>query len=221
MSRKAAFIIAVGTNGTGKSTELAKRALPINKRNLVLPASVVDHAWSGIPELTWSTGYASDPDNPRKQVPVAVFPPAQNGKPGQTELQTFTGNRVVHQRGSSNAWRTIVNEERGFSNGGLIVDDFRLAIPSKGMLPGYVTNMFVQRRHRMLDIFCACHSFQDINSQMLSWQPLLMIFQTTLAPNDNVLSNVQRPDALLATVARVNERARTNRHHYEFFNPEE
>lgn len=209
--REAEYLILVGVNGTGKSTVLVD-FIHGNERNLVLPSNRADKAWFDVPELNAGpVTYVPDPENPRNQIPVADVP----------DMRTFIGTRVFHMDAAPRArFGAVVDGMRGFVNGGLVLDDFRGYIPSKSTLPAFVTNMFKDRRHRMLDIAMACHSFQDINSQLMSWGPKFLVFRTTLPPNDNVLDKVHNPDALLACIARVNERAKSRPHYHELFLPE-
>jgi hypothetical protein len=64
--------------------------------------------------------------------------------------------------------------------------------------------MFMSRRHKMLDIFMACHSPQDISGDLIKFNPDLIVFYTTSPPNDNTLNKVPNGQAFIATVQRVN-----------------
>lgn len=64
----------------------------------------------------------------------------------------------------------------------LIIDDFRNRLPHKGGLPAHVLELLTGRRHRMVGIALAMHSFQDMDIQLMQFQPELFIFQISLPP---------------------------------------
>lgn len=206
-TRKAFLYLFVGTNGTGKTTR-AKDLLGINERNLILPSNRLDTAWQGYPELAWKVDHEPDPMNPGKQRRVIYCP----------EMATFTGTRVLHITEPA-IMQAVTDEVRGFRNGFLFVDDFRNRMPHKGDLPADVLQLLTGRRHRMVDIALAMHSFQDMNLQLMQFQPELFIFRTTLPPNDAVEGKVADWQGLVATANRVNERARQDRFYFEHFVP--
>lgn len=212
MERQAELAILVGTNGTGKSTAL-KELLTMNERNLIIPSSRTDTAWSGLPELKSSVVYEADPNNPRREIPVVRV----------QDLQTFTGNRVLHVDGNAKVFEAVLDPKRGYFNGGLILDDFRRYIYTKGSLSSGVDGLFIGRRHRMLDIYLACHSFQDISADLFRFDPTLYVGYTTLPPNDAVQGKVAKWRELLATIERVNRtnaaRPEGKRYYREAFEP--
>lgn len=207
MNRKAFLYLFVGTVGTGKTTQ-AKNLLAINERNLILPSNKYDDAWDGIPELKWQVDHEPDPMNPGKQRRVIWCP----------EMATFTGARVLNITDPA-ILQAVTDEQRGFRNGFLFIDDFRNRMPHKGDLPAHVLEMLTGRRHRMLDVALAMHSFQDMNLQLMQFQPELFIFQTTLPPNDAVEGKVADWQGLVETANRVNQRAHRNRFYFEHFIP--
>ncbi len=192
--REAVLKIRIGTNGTGKSTWM-KNYLPVNERNIVVPSSPDDSAWSGLKELKWEVMHLEDPFT-KRMVPTCVFP----------EINTFTGTRVVHVNGDARVFNGLVHPDRGFRNGGLFLDDFRMYIISKGTITAEANALFIGRRHRMLDIFMACHSGQDISADFIRFNPQLVVGYTTLPPNDNVLSKMPNGRAFADTVERVNQK---------------
>ncbi|HMZ48272.1 MAG TPA: hypothetical protein PL010_14770 [Flavobacteriales bacterium] len=207
MNRKAFLYLFVGTNGTGKTTR-AKDLLDINPRNLIVPSNRLDSAWSRYPELAITVEHEDDPMNPGKQRRVVRCP----------EMASFTGTRVLHIDNPAKL-QAITDERFGFRNGLLFIDDFRNRMPHKGDLPSDVLNMLTGRRHRMLDIALAMHSFQDMNLQLMQFQPELFIFRTTLPPNDAVEGKVADWQGLVRTANRVNDRAKDNRYYFEHFIP--
>ena len=207
MTRKAFLFLFVGTNGTGKTTR-AKDLLAINERNLIIPSNKLDSAWQQYPELKVKVEHEPDPMNPGKQRRVVYCP----------DMSTFTGTRVLHITDPI-MLHAITDERHGFRNGFLFIDDFRNRMPHKGDLPAHVLELLTGRRHRMVDIALAMHSFQDMNLQLMQFQPELFIFRTTLPPNDAVEGKVADWQGLVATADRVNERARSNRYYFEHFIP--
>lgn len=205
--RKAVFYAFVGSNGTGKSTTM-KRMMELNARNLVVPSNRLDSAWSDYPELVPEVYLEDDAWNPGKK--RRAFRAA--------EMASFQGARVLHIDDPAQL-HAITDERHGMKNGGLFLDDFRNYIPSKGMLPPHVSKVFTGRRHRMLDIFMACHAFQDLNMQLMQFEPELYVFRTTLPPNEAVEGKVAKWEELLEVVERVNRKAQTNPYYFERFVP--
>lgn len=206
-TREGAFDILVGTTNVGKSSRLKQAAEIANPRTLIIPPNRSDPAWKGIPELSWSVDYEPDPMDPRKERKVIICP----------ELNTFQGQRVLHCD-DNRVFQAVTHPTRGLRNAGLIIDDFKNVIYQKGDLPGEAASLFRSRRHYGLDIFLACHQFEDINRQMVALKPLLVIFQTTVPPNDTALSKIHRADELLALVDQVNKEAQVNPYVYKMFN---
>lgn len=191
--REAALKMRIGTNGTGKSTWM-KSYLPVNERNIVVPSSRDDSAWSGLEELKWEVQHLDDPMNPGKLVATVVFP----------DINTFTGTRVVHVDGDARIFNGIIHPQRGFRNGGLFLDDFRMYVFSKGTITREANAVFIGRRHRMLDIFMCCHSGQDISADFIRFNPDIIVGYTTLPPNDNTLSKMPNGARFQEAVERVN-----------------
>lgn len=191
-NREATLKIRIGTNGTGKSTWM-KKYLPVNDRNIVVPSSRDDSAFSGYPELKWEVVRMPDPFS-GKDVPTVIFP----------EMATFTGTRVVHIDGDLRIFNGLIHPQRGFKNGGLFLDDFRMYVHSKGTITTEANALFLGRRHRMLDIFMACHSGQDISADFVKFNPTIIVGYTTLPPNENVLAKMPNGQAFADAVERVN-----------------
>jgi hypothetical protein len=192
-TRQAAFRIFIGTNGTGKTTTM-KKYLAINERNLVVPSSRDDTAWHGLPELAWEVRQMPDAFT-GKLIPTVVFP----------EINTFTGTRVVHVDGDERIFNGIIHRSRGIKNAGLFLDDFRMYIYSKGSITKEANNLFIGRRHRMLDVFMACHSGQDISADLIRFNPDLVVGYTTSPPNDTTLAKVPNGQRFIEVSRRVNE----------------
>lgn len=192
-TRQATFKIWIGTNGTRKTSDM-KKYLPINERNLVVPSSRDDTAWHGLPELAWEVRQMPDPFTGRS-VPTVVFP----------EINTFTGTRVVHVDGEERIFNGIIHQSRGIKRAGLFLDDFKMYIYSKGTITKEANQLFIGRRHRMLDIFMACHSGQDISADLIRFNPDLIVGYTTSPPNDTTLAKVPNGAKFIEVSRRVNE----------------
>lgn len=201
--RDAVLTISVGKNGSGKTTQL-KKLMGVNKRNLIIPANRLDPAWAGIPALTWHIDYLPDPFNPQKKVPTVIIP----------ELNTFKGNRVLHVDGQSRVFDAVTDDLTGYRNGGLFLDDFKNYAFAKGTLRREITRLFVGRRHRMVDIFMACHGFEDVSRDLMKFGPTMFIHHTTLPPNAASVDKMPDGDRFLNTVARVNRRAVAGEKYY-------
>lgn len=211
-TRQAALRIYLGTNGTGKST-LMKSMLPVNERNLIVPSNRHDPAWDGIPELKMKPVWMQDETDPdgKKMVKAMVV----------DGINTFRGNRVVHVDGDPERFAAICHPDLGFLNGGLVLDDFRNYIPSKGNLRTSVWQLFSGRRHRAVDIFMAGHALEDVNGQFQQCNPTLVIGMLSREPNDGVWDKIPDAERLLDLVRRVRERnlamPENRRHHFEKF----
>jgi hypothetical protein len=214
--REAKFWIFIGTNGTGKTTTM-KKFLVANKRNLILPANSIDKAWSGFTKIKPTNSFELDPNDFRgkRQLRVWRLP----------KMNSFTGDRVLdlssikEDADLKGLFACITNISKPFVNGGLFIDDFKNWIYTKGSLPFTVRKLFNDRRHRMLDIFMASHSFQDVNGDLIQFNPKFVIFKTTLPPNETVQKKIANFQELLDTIARVNRIAQTKPHYSELFTP--
>lgn len=204
--RDAVLTISVGKNGTGKTHQL-KKLLGVNRRNLVIPSNRMDPAWQGLPELKWSTEYRPDPFHPTKKVPTVVI----------HDLNTFTGTRVLHVDGQTRVFNAVTEELTGYRDGGLFLDDFRRYAMSKGTLSREADRLFIGRRHRMVDIFMACHGFEDISRDLIRFGPTVFIHHTTLPPTDASVNKMPESERFLEAVARVNRRALADKYYFERF----
>lgn len=188
----------VGTNGSGKTFQM-KKNLPMNARNLILPSSRADKEWHGIKELKPVLKFRLDERDPRGQrrIPYYTIP----------DLATFRGNRVLHVEGqyAAEIFDAVIDPRTGFRDGALFMDDFKNYIPSQALLPGNVRTMFGNRRHRMLDIFMAAWTFQDINAEIIGFQPQWFVFNVTRPPSKAVEEKVDDFPGLLATYHRVRQ----------------
>lgn len=191
MPREATLQIRIGTNGTGKSTWM-KKYLGVNDRNIVIPSSPDDTAWHDFPELAWEVRQMEDPFT-KKMVPTVFFP----------EMATFKGTRVVQHNGDPRIFNGVIHQSRGFKNGGLFLDDFRMYVYSKGTITQEANALFIGRRHRMLDIWMACHSANDISADFIRFNPTLIVGYTTLPANDNTLAKMPNGRAYKETEQRV------------------
>lgn len=103
-------------------------------------------------------------------------------------------------------------------NGTLVLDDMKNYIKSNAELPSRVATMFRSRGHLMLDIVCIVHSFDEINRQLLTRGPKLVVFATDQPPGDAAREKIRNIDELDRVIDRVNHIANTTDPHYhEFF----
>lgn len=220
--RKAMFMIFVGEPGTGKTT-IMKSFHRLNARNLVLPANGPDsvESYPGIPELV--PQYEHQPDLYRdptgKKQRVVWYLPNVRTFQGTVKVKVDVFRRTDDKVAFFEGLCDTTQPRHCFTDGGLFIDDTKGYILSKGTLPELVSNMLIGRRHLMLDLFMAYHSFQDISGDLISRGPRFMIFRTTLPPNDTVLSKIQLREDLLDTIAFVNNRSQIDPHYYEPFDP--
>lgn len=213
MARIGAFYLFEGTNGTGKTTQM-KKLLSANRRNLIVPANRLDTAWHGYKELKWAFKWVTDPNdfNGKRKIKKWYLP----------ELNTFSGTRVLH---IDEPWQFqfICETSTGIKNGGFFIDDYKNHIKSAGILPNYVRKLLGDRRHRMLDIFMASHSLQDINAEFMQFKPVLFMFNCTRPPNKSVLEKTQNSVELIKAyhhVREMNSRLPDDKQHYFVkFNP--
>lgn len=209
MTRQAKLMILVGTNGTGKTSAM-KKLLAINERNLVLPSGPFDPGWNGYPALSARIdGYLPNPDNPRQQLPNPVV----------DELTTFKGTKLLHVTDRPIYFNAVLDTHKGFQNGGLFLDDFRNYILTKGTLKSNVGELFRARRHKRLDIFMACHNWEDVSRDLVAFNPSFVIFKTTIPPTRNSVDKMANVEAFLAAVERVNRKAKENPYYCELFEP--
>lgn len=191
--REAAFRIYIGTSGTRKTSDI-KRLLTPARRNLVIPSGRDDTAWHEFPELTYRVEQVEDPFRPGRRIPRVIV----------DELHTFTGTRVLHVDGKQPIFDAVIDPVHGYRNGRLVMDDFRNYIFSKGQLRSEVAALFRNRRHKMLDLFLACHSMEDVSREILALNPMLVVGYTTTMPTDTSLAKIPNGDKLLATIAHAN-----------------
>jgi hypothetical protein len=98
----------------------------------------------------------------------------------------------------------VIHPVDGYRNGRLVLDDFRNYVFSNGQLRGEVATFFRNRRHKMLDLYLACHTPEDISRQILALNPKLIIGYTTTMPTDTSLAKVPNGQKLLDTIREVN-----------------
>jgi hypothetical protein len=215
-NRQAQLFIFIGTNGTGKSTAM-KAFLAANKRNLIMPANALDPAWASFPKIEPTSTFVLDPDDYRQK--------RKRREWKLSKMNTFSGTKVLNVNSLKkdadfkSLFSYITDTNKPYVNGGIFIDDFKNWIYTKGSLPIHVRRLFNDRRHRMIDIFMASHSFQDVNGDLIQFNPRLIVFKTTLPPNETVEKKITNYPQLLELIARVNQRAIKNPHYCEEFIP--
>lgn len=189
----------VGANGTRKTTNIKKAIMkPLGVvggqkvvRNLILPANRDDKAWHGIPELKPAVTRRWN-DLKGKYERVYFIPGINN----------YTGNRVVFID-RPEIFDAVIHPDHGFKNGGLVLDDFKNYVPSQGLVKEELRKLLGGRRHRMVDLFWAAWTFQDVNAELLGFQARVFVFYITRPPNQSVKQKFPDFDRLYATWRRV------------------
>jgi hypothetical protein len=203
MSRTAQFFLLIGTNGTGKTTQL-KKFLAINSRNLIIAPNRFDSAWDKITHME-----PTPEDLGRNKI-----------KFNYPDINNFTGERktvIEHPNQVSGITHPVL----GFRNGGLFLDDFKNYIPSRGTLPPDIIRLFSDRRHKMIDIFAATHSWGNVNPDFMTYDPVIIQFRTTRPITKEVANKVENFEKLKASFDRVNRKAQTNPYYFEILKPSE
>lgn len=207
----------VGENGTGKTTAMIN-FLKANERNLVFPASMHDKAWRAYPTVK----------------PVRAVVDDLNTRPGYEkkkyvyripDLNKFTGTRVVDTSDLENddevidLFFSVISERGGFLKGGLFTDDFKTYVKADGNLPHKIKKLVIAYRHRELDLFFACHSFNEINAKFFGHNPIFYLFKTDSPPNKTHQDHYNRSAELMQYYNHVQEMAKTNLHYALRFPP--
>lgn len=202
--RAAEFVVVVGRPRAGKTTWIKERLLRAQQRRVqaghrfracVLPANRDDSAWAGYKELTGRLEMGKDPNHPKRSIPVWRF----------NERLDYDGVRVLHVDGSKVKAPALLDRYTGIRDAMLVIDDFKNVEPSKGDLSEYVLAWLSSRRHRMHDVFIACHAWSDINVDLWAKGPRLIIFPTSVGLTDAVLMKAGgNAERLIRIVEEVN-----------------
>jgi len=193
-TREAAFRIYVATTGSRKTTDIKELLTEKRPRNLVVPSGRDDKAWHQFEPLKWEVIQAPDVWRPGKMTPKVVVP----------ELNTFTGIRVLHVDGQQRIFDALIDPVTGIQDARVVLDDFRNYVFSNGQLRHEVATFFKNRRHKMLDLFLACHSMEDVSREILALNPKIIVGLTTTMPTDTTMAKVRNGQILLETMRRVN-----------------
>jgi len=197
MSREGAFIFDVGTQNTGKSTEL-KKLLAANKRNLIIPPSRYENAWDEVQELDWRPIFETSTGASSIDAPLIFTRPGETKNRARfmyhlgTALHNLTGNaKIFIDKDTRFIFEVIAHNDYGLKDAGLFSDDFKNYIP-KNNLPGYVLNLVTNRRARRLDLFFACHSLRHIAQDFYDLNPSIILHRTMgdLKKAENMGSNL-------------------------------
>lgn len=217
MSRRAGLRFFCGENGTGKTTQMMK-FLPLNARNLVFPASAYDKAWKDFPKIK----------------PVRVVVEDKKTRPGYEKkkyvyripnINQFTGTRVIDMSDCEDdddvidLFMSVIAERGGFLKGGLFVDDFKTYVKSDGILPLTLKKLAIGYRHRELDCYFACHSFNEINAKFLAHNAVIYIFKSDDAPTPTRLKRYHLRKEFMQYYDYVQEAAKSDIHAYLRFPP--
>jgi hypothetical protein len=128
----------------------------------------------------------------------------------------FTGTRLILPE------PTIVLkaiQSTKIKGGGLVLDDYRNFLTTNGAIPAIWRKLFSDRRHKMLDIAICGHDPAAINAGLFSFNPVLVLFKTTRPFARNIGDKVINFNDLVKAQNRVNKKAQSNPHYFEFFKP--
>lgn len=177
--------LLLGTNGTGKSTFL---------RN-ILDKAVHDKSKFGR---------------------VLVIP-SNIDEPTFQDIPAIKINQINSFKGAA---KIMCYEPEHFKQvaikykvGVLMSDDFRNYITQYQMLPE-VRQMFINRRHRKIDIYMACHGFTQSVPEMYNFLNAIVLFRTT----DSIKrrkDSVPRYELMEKLVNEVNQKARENPYYHK------
>ena len=217
--REATFKLLIGTNGTGKS-KILKRFLALNKRNLICFPNSKDSTWDSVKLIdvdkilqTATGGKFFDFEQFFNTRSEKVLPMQQKIKKLLShEIQTFTGDRKIRIKHPA-IFKIIVDEDFGFFNGGLFLDDFKSCI-SHNNLPAHVRALLDSRRHYMVDIFAATHAPKDIPPDFMSFNPDVYLFKTS-GNFETAKHKYKRFEALLQAQEKINAFTDPNRPGYK------
>lgn len=206
------LILFVGTNGTGKTTQMMK-FMAVNQRNLIVTPSANDKAFSAIRLLKSKT---VEPYKISKKTLDIIYP----------DINKFVGSRKIYGVEEEEVY-PVFNPypQQGFEAGGLFLDDFKSYISTSGPLPGIFKRLFGDRRHKELDICMAAHSWRDVNPEIFSYQPTCFVFFNTMPIEDNAqmrgkIVNLQGLLDVQNRVNQINQKfAPDKRHYFELFKP--
>ncbi len=212
------YLIVVGRPRSGKSRWVQENIVKhpdADPRTLVIPANKADasETWSGLPSLAVSGEYEADELDPKGKPQLVVLSP---------QMRSFNRPSLLHVTEDQRRFAAVYHPTRGMRNGVLVLDDMKNYIKSNAELPSGVATMFRSRGHLMLDIVCIVHSFDEINRQLITWGPKLVVFATDLPPGDAAREKIRNIDELDRTIARVNRIANSggNPYYHEFFTPQ-
>jgi hypothetical protein len=95
----------------------------------------------------------------------------------------------------------------------LISDDFRNYLPKPQMNPD-VRRMFIDRRHKKIDIYMAAHGFTQVPPELFSWVNYVFLFKTNDNPkrHANKLLNLA---AVMESQQKINQEFEKNPYYFE------
>lgn len=219
--RQGVLLAFIGVNGTGKST-LMKSFFKVNKRNLILPANMLDasETWGRFPVIKPAFKHEIDQFSTVKNKKNLVF--------YLPNVKKFQGIRIVnvgefrtgeHKREFFETIGDVDRLDTAYTDGALFIDDARNYIISKGQLPNRTIKLLTGRRHMMLDIFLAYHSFNDINRDLIQYKCKFFLFRTDLPPSDAVMEKIALKEDMMEAIAYINKRSKKDPHYCEPFDP--
>jgi hypothetical protein len=94
------------------------------------------------------------------------------------QLATFTGMKKIMCYEEDH----FAFVARWIQDAVIITDDFRNYLPRPQMNP-YVRKMFIDRRHKRLDIYMAAHGFTQVPPELFTWCDFIFMFRTKDNPH--------------------------------------
>lgn len=212
--RVGGFTIIFGVMGTGK-TNLQQRAfLPLNERNLIIPANKIDRAWHGYKKINWENILKKTTGLHQRDVYLLEREKYREKRNFFYEAMgeafwKVRGNVLLPLNADEKVvFNAVIDQECGFKKGGLFVDDFTTYDMDGGNVPRKVKILISEIRHRELDIFFAAHHPDYAPPRLFKVQPHIILFKT-----GGTFENVRKKDVWSEETYRAVEavRERVNR----------
>jgi hypothetical protein len=212
------YLIFIGVNGTGKSTVI-RALMRHNPRNIVVPANAEDSlkAWADLPELpVWQvmervTGF-------KKYEAEELEARTNRGKRhdffrAMRRLYNAVNRsyKITMPVAANVVYSSLINEEFGFTNGGLITDDLVKRIPEANPR-AEVMQLLSDRRHKALDLIFSAHSPTQIPPKLMDNGPQLFLFKTA---TNFTRSEEKYPEAVFQNL--LSAQKRVNAHPSRYF----
>lgn len=186
MARRGKIIFALGVPGTGKTTFVRTKIMPVHKRNLVIPANRYDKAWFGMPKINVE---AIVKRLFKGTVNMRSLNELKRASKSEDRLKLYQAIGKAFQKIQGDVLLVVdsktdilfdiaIDDVYGFKGGGLIIDDFTNRI-SQGKLREDVGELFASVRHRQLDIVLCAHGPALIPPRSFEYNCDIVLFKTS------------------------------------------